>query len=228
MQREPERADDAEVPASASQAQNRSGVIAGRRPHDLALGGDHLGLHEIVDGEPVLAHQPADAFAQADAADAGVAHDAARGRQTVRLCLVVDISPQGTALDEGRRSTGSTETARIADRSITIPPSHTAVPATLWTPAPHGDLEIVVAGEAHRCGHIGGAAAAGNQPRSSVDGAVPHGSGVVVVVVVGAITSPQNPGICIVVRADIVPPLVDGLIATSRCTEKKSAIWTLK
>jgi hypothetical protein len=34
------------------------------------------------------------------------------------------------------RSTGSTDTARIADRSITIPSSHTAVPATLWPP-PH-------------------------------------------------------------------------------------------
>jgi hypothetical protein len=53
------------------------------------------------------------------------------------------------------------------------------------TPTANGDLEIAVAGEAHRCGHIGGAAAAGNQPRSSVDDAVPYGSGVVVVVVVG-------------------------------------------
>ena len=102
MQREPERGDDAEVPASASQRPEQVGVIAGRRPQDLALGGDHLGLHEIVDSEAVLAHQPADAAAEAEAADAGVADDAARGGQTVRLCLVVDISPQGTALDEGR------------------------------------------------------------------------------------------------------------------------------
>ena len=61
VQREPERADDAEVPASASQGPEQVGVIAGRRPQDLALGGDHLGLDEVVDGEPVLAHEPADA-----------------------------------------------------------------------------------------------------------------------------------------------------------------------
>ena len=53
------------------------------------------------------------------------------------------------------------------------------------TPAANGDLQIAVAGEAHSGGHIGGAAAADNQPRSSVDGAVPYGSGVVVVVVAG-------------------------------------------
>jgi hypothetical protein len=44
VQREPERADDAEVPASASQGPEQVGVVAGRRPQDLALGGDHLGL----------------------------------------------------------------------------------------------------------------------------------------------------------------------------------------
>jgi hypothetical protein len=62
------------------------------------------------------------------------------------------------------------------------------------TPAANRDLEIVVAGEAHRRGHIGGAAAAGNQPRSSVDGAVPYGSGVVVVVVVGSDHVAPEPG----------------------------------
>src|SRR4029453_8067032 len=48
-------------------------------------------------------------------------------------------------------------------------------------PAANGDLEIAIAGEAHRRGDIGGSAAAGDQPRSSVDGAIPYGSGVVIV-----------------------------------------------
>src|SRR4029453_9926985 len=102
VQREPERADDAKVPAAAPQRPEQVGVVVGRRPHDVALGGDYLGLHEVVDGEPVLAHEPADATTQADAADAGVAHDAACGSQPVGPFLVVDISPQGTTLDEGR------------------------------------------------------------------------------------------------------------------------------
>ena len=185
VQREPERGDDAEVPASTSQRPEQVGVIAGRRPQDLALGGDHLGLHEIVDSEAVLAHQPADAAAEAEAADAGVAHDAAGGSQTVRLCLVVDISPQGTALDEGRapdRIDRNGAHRRQVDHDPVV--AHRGA-GDVVTAASYGDLEIAVAGEAHRCGHVGGAAAAGNQPRSSVDGAVPNGSGVVVVVVVG-------------------------------------------
>ena len=60
--------------------------------------------------------------------------------------------------------------------------------------ASHGDLEVAVAGEAHRCGHVGGAAAAGDQPGASVDRAVPHGSGVVVVMVVGGDEVASEPG----------------------------------
>ena len=51
---------------------------------------------------PCLRMRPADAAAQAEAADAGVADDAAQGGQPVGLGLVVDIAPQGTALHEGR------------------------------------------------------------------------------------------------------------------------------
>ena len=36
VQREPERADDAEVPAAASQRPEQVGVVVGRRPHDVA------------------------------------------------------------------------------------------------------------------------------------------------------------------------------------------------
>ncbi len=106
VQREPEPAHDAEVPASASQRPEQVGVIGDRRPDDLALGGDHLDLHEVVDGEPVLAHQPANAATQADAADAGVADDAAGCGEAVHLRLVVDISPQGTALNESHALDG--------------------------------------------------------------------------------------------------------------------------
>ena len=185
VQGKTERADDAEVPASASQGPEQVRVIARRRHHDLALGGDHFGLDEIVDGEPVLAHEPAEAAAQADAADAGVANDAAGGSQTVRLCLVVDISPQGTALDESRaldRIDRDGAHHRQVDHDPVV--AHRGAGDAV-TPAANGDLEIVVAGEAHRCGHVGGAPTAGNQLRSSVDGAVPYGSGVVVVVVAG-------------------------------------------
>ncbi len=194
MQREPERADDAEVPAAAPQRPEQVGVIVGRCPNDVALGGDHLGLDEVVDGEPVFAHEPAEAAAQAEATDAGVADDAARGGKTVCLCLVVDVAPQGAALDEGCALDGIDR-----DGAHRREVDHDAVVAdrgaghVVASPS-HRDLEAAVAGESHRCGHVGGAAAAGDQSRSSVDGGIPDGAGVVVSVVVGSDHAAPEPG----------------------------------
>ena len=185
VQREPERADDAEVPTAASQRPEQVGVIVGRCPDDVALGGDHLGLHQVVDGEPVFAHEPADAAAQAEAADAGVAHDAARGGQTVSLCLVVDVSPQGAALDAGRaldRIDGDGAHRREVDHDSVV--AHRGASYVVAS-ASYCDLEVAVASEAHRRGHVGGAAAAGDQSRAPIDGAVPYGACVVVSIVVG-------------------------------------------
>ena len=134
MQSEPERGDDAEVAAAAAQRPEQIGVLVGGRPDDAALGGDHVGGKQVVDGEPVLAHEEADAAAEGEPGDAGVADDAAGGGQAVGLRLVVDVAPQSTTLHPGRATGGSTDTARIAERSMTTPPSHTAVPATLWPP----------------------------------------------------------------------------------------------
>jgi len=194
VQREPERADDAEVPASAPQGPEQVGVVVGRRPDDVALRGDDLGLQEVVDGEPVVAHQPAEAATQAEAADAGVAHDAARGGQPVGLGLVVDVAPQGTSLDEGRaldRIDRDGAHRRQVDHHPVV--AHRGA-GHVVAPAADGDLEVTVAGEAHRRGHVGGTAAAGNQPGSSVDAAVPYGAGVVVVVVVGGDHLAPEPG----------------------------------
>ena len=199
VQREPERADDAEVPAAAPQRPEQVGVIVGRCPNDVALGGDHLGLHEVVDGEPVLAHEPADAAAQAEATDAGVAHDAARRGKTVCLCLVVDVAPQGAALDEGRALDGiDRRRARIAERSITMPSSQTAVPATLWPPP-----RTAISRSRSRANRTAAATSAVPLQRAISRGrrstvpfhtarasSYPSWSEV--------ITSPRNPGICIV------------------------------
>ena len=226
MQPEPERGDDAEVPAAASQRPEQVGVIVGRRPDDLTVGGDHLGFHEVVDGESVLAHEPADAAAEGEAADAGVAHDAARGSQTVRLCLLVDISPQGTGLDEGGALNGIDRDGahrREVDHDSVV--AHGGA-GDVVAAASHGDVEVAVAGEAHRCDHIGGAAAAGDQPGSPVDVAVPHGAGVVEVVVVGTDHVAPQPGNLHRGWYWHRPSSVDGLIATSPDADEKAAIWT--
>ena len=146
----------------------------------LALGGDHLGGKQVVDGEPVFAHEPADAAAEGEPGDAGVAHDAARGGQAVRLCLVVDVSPQGTALHDSRALDGINRDGahrREVDHDSVV--AHRGA-GHVVAPASYGDLEVAVAGEAHRRDHIGPARAAGDAGRMAVDRAIPDPAGSVV------------------------------------------------
>jgi hypothetical protein len=170
---------------SPSSRHRRSGVFVGGRPDDAALGGDHLRFHEVVDGQPVFAHEEADAAAEGEPSDAGVADDAAGGGQTVGLGLVVDVAPQGTTLHPGRAA-GGVDPHGPHGREV----DHDSVVAHrgaghVVAPAPYGDLQVVVAGEAHGRGDVGGPAAAGDQPGAPIDGAVPYGACVVVSIVAG-------------------------------------------
>ena len=83
------------------------------------------------------------------------------------------------------RSTGSTETARIDGEVDDDPVVAQGGAGHVVASAPHRDLEVAVPCEAHRRGHVGDAAASGDQPGAPVDRTVPHGAGVVVVGVLG-------------------------------------------
>ena len=133
----------------------------------------------------MLAHQPADATTEADAADAGVAHDASGGGQAVGLGFVIDVAPQGTALDT-RRAFGGIDPDPAHFREIDDDPvvAHRGA-GHVVTSAPYRDLEVATACETDRRGHVGCPGAAGDQSGSPVDHAVPHDSGVVVVRVIG-------------------------------------------
>ena len=92
------------------------------------------------------------------------------------------------------RSTGSTDDGahrREVDHDPVV--AHRGA-GHVVAPASYGDLEVAVAGEAHRCGHVGGAAAAGDQSRAPIDGAVPYGACVVVSIVVGGDHVAPEPG----------------------------------
>jgi hypothetical protein len=106
VQREPEGRDDAEVAATPAQRPEQVGVLVEGRPDEAALGGDHVGGEQVVDGQPVLAHEPADATAQRDSTDTGVAHDAAGRGKAVGLRLVVDVAPEGATLHPGGAARG--------------------------------------------------------------------------------------------------------------------------
>ena len=59
--------DDAEVPAAAPHAPEKVGVMFLARLDELAVGGDQVYGQQLIDGEAVLAHDPADAAAQGKA-----------------------------------------------------------------------------------------------------------------------------------------------------------------
>ncbi len=68
-----------------------------------------------------------------------------------------------------------------------------SAPNRLRVPIINGDLEVAVAGEPHRCGHVGGVAAEGDQSRAPIDDAVPDSACVVVSIAVAA-QCPGTPG----------------------------------
>src|SRR5262249_16584707 len=94
--------DHAEVAAPTPQSPIKIGVLLGARPHHLAGGGDHLRGYEIVGGEPVLAHEPAEPAAERETGDAARGNHAAGCGQAVELGFAVEIPPRDTALGTRR------------------------------------------------------------------------------------------------------------------------------
>ena len=112
--------------------------------------------------------------------DAGVAHDAAGGGQTVGLRLVVDVAPQSTTLHPGR-ATGGVDPHGPHRREVNDDPvvAHRGA-GDVVAPAPYGDLQVALAREAHRRDHIGHPRAAGDAGRMAVNRAIPDPAGSVV------------------------------------------------
>jgi hypothetical protein len=120
--------------AAAAQAPEEVGVLLGAGPNERAVRGDHVGREEVVGGEFVPAHQPAEPAAEGEARDARVADDPAGRGEPEGLGLMVELPQSSPGCALATRARGSTHIPFIAERSMTIPPSQTAVQATLWPP----------------------------------------------------------------------------------------------
>ena len=94
VQPEEERRDDAEVAAAAADRPEEVGVLVGARAHALAAREHDLRLEQVVDREPALAGQVAEAAAEREAADAGGRDDPARRREPVLVRSRASTSPQ--------------------------------------------------------------------------------------------------------------------------------------
>ena len=103
----------------------------------------------------------------------------------MRLRLVIDIAPQRTTLHPGPAVGGidphGPHRRKVNDDPFVANGGARHVVAS----APYGDLQIVVAGEAHGRDHVGGPDASGDQAWAPVDSTVPNCTGDVVVGLVG-------------------------------------------
>ena len=97
VQGELERGDDAEVPAAAAQRPEQVLVLVLARDEDAAVGGDHLGAHEVVARQAAAAREVADAPAQRQTAHAGGRDDAPGRGEAEGVGGVVEVAPRGAA-----------------------------------------------------------------------------------------------------------------------------------
>ena len=88
----------AEVAAAAAQGPEQVRVVFGAGHDDLAVGGDDLDRQQVVDGEAVLAHQPAFSAAQGQARDTGAGDHPAGGGQPMAGRRPVELFPGDPAL----------------------------------------------------------------------------------------------------------------------------------
>ena len=127
---------DAEVAAAAAQRPEQVGVL-GRAWHAPAApsASTTSAARQRVDRQPVLAHQPADAAAEREPADAGVGDLAGRDGEPVLLRRGVELAEQRAAADPHDAALASTSTPFSARRSMQSAPSRTERPETECPPA---------------------------------------------------------------------------------------------
>ena len=123
------------LPPPPRSAQNRSGSDASVTSSTSPVGVDELDGEQVVGGEAVLGHQPAEAAAEREAGDAGRGDRAAGDGEAVLARRGVELRPGHAALrPHGARLRRRRAMPFISARSIITAPSATARPATLWPP----------------------------------------------------------------------------------------------
>ena len=169
MQPEQERGDDAEVAAAAADGPEQVGILVGAGAHLLAARQNDLGLEQVVDREPALAGQMAEAAAKGEAADAGRGDDPARRREPVLVRRSVHLAPGAAAADPNRarlRIDLDVAQQREIDHDTVVAGSQ---PSAVVAAAADRKQQVVVASEPHSRGHVVGVRTARDQRRPSVD-----------------------------------------------------------
>ena len=176
---------DAEVAAAAAQPPEKLGLAARVDADPVRVGGDEVDGAQVVDGEPVPAHEVSDPAAERQPADPDAADGAARGGQPVPLRGEVQFRPDHAARRPGdarSRVDGHRLHVREIDHDAAVAHrmAEDRVPA-----AADGDRQLALAREPQRRLDVVGARAARDQGRPAVDGAVPGPPGLVVALLAG-------------------------------------------
>src|SRR5882762_2310686 len=88
----------AEIAASAAYGPEQIGSLVLAGPYRVALGGDELDGHEIVEGETMLAHQPTQTAAEGEPRNSSARHHTPGDCQAVSLRLAIEFAPCDAAL----------------------------------------------------------------------------------------------------------------------------------
>ena len=135
VQREPEPGRDAEVAAAAADRPEQVGFVLGVHAVQLAVRRHDLRGQQAVDREAVLADEVAHAAAERDPPDPHRTRVAEPDPQAMSVGRVRELE-RGQAGLRPRRALprGRPRSTRRPARSMTIPPSDTPWPITLWPP----------------------------------------------------------------------------------------------
>jgi hypothetical protein len=158
-------------------------VLLGARAHLLAIGQHHLGLEQVVDREPALAGQVAEAAAEREPADARGRDDPAGRRQAVRVGRRIHLGPGAATADPDGASLGvdvDVAQQREVDHHAVVA---RAEPGAVVAAAADRHDEVVCAREAERPRDVVRARAARDQRRALVDHRVEEAARLLVVAV---------------------------------------------
>ena len=178
---EQEAGDHAEIAAAAAQRPEEIRILRRAGGDETAVRQHHVGLEQIVDGQPVLPGQVAGAAAERQASDAGGRDDAEGNRQAEGMRRVVDVPRRAARLDANgavrRVDPHPFHHRQVDDQPVVDAAQAGAVVAA----AADGDEKTVVAAEIHRGDHVGDIDALRDEQRPLVDHAVVERASLVVV-----------------------------------------------
>src|SRR5438067_322544 len=186
MQLELEGRDDPEIATSTAHAPEQVGVLADTGSEHPSIGSDDLDCQQIVNGQAVLAHEPAQAAAEGQARQASSAYGAGGRGESIGLRCLHKLAKPETCLSPGRllcwidpdafHAREIDDHATIADGTATDAVASTA----------HSHKQVVEAPEpdgSHDIDHVG---AADESRRVLINHAVPDPASRVIAVIVRA------------------------------------------